>query len=106
MFFIPIHNELVNRVLASHVKVTIDSQKGSGIMFGPDSTHLEYGTHTLIIDSEDRKVRVFSDMDAPESQSSSDWRDVSEKLGELGVKTLSEVPEENWDSVMCAEGSF
>ncbi len=75
-------------------------------MFSPDSKQIEYGTHTLVIDSADRKVRVFSDLDAPEIEASRDWRDVQEKLSELGVKTLIEVPEERSDSVLCAEGAF
>jgi hypothetical protein len=96
----------VNRDPASHVTVTINNNKGSGIMFGPDSTQVEYGSHTLVIDAEDRKVRVFSDLDAPESESSRDWRDVSEKLSELGVRTLSEVPAEQSGNVLCAEGAY
>ena len=75
-------------------------------MFTPDSRQIEYGTHTLVIDPEDRKVRVFSDLDAPESVSSRDWREVQEKLSELGVRTLIEVPEEQSGSMLCAEGAF
>ena len=30
-------------------------------MFGPDSMQVDYGSHTLVIDAEGRKVRVFSD---------------------------------------------
>ena len=75
-------------------------------MFGPDSTQVDYGSHTLVIDAEGRKVRVFSDLDVPEVESSRDWREVQEKLSELGVRTLSEVPSEQSGSVLCAEGSF
>ena len=35
-------------------------------MFGPDSMQVDYGSHTLVIDAEGRKVRVFSDLDVPE----------------------------------------
>lgn len=97
---------LVNRDRASHVNVTIDNNKGSEAMFGPDSTKVDYGSHSLVIDAEDRKVRVFSDLDVPEVESSRDWREVQEKLSELGVRTLSEVPSEQSGSVLCAEGSF
>jgi hypothetical protein len=106
VFFIPICNELVNRDLTSHVTVTVSNNKGRRTMFGPDSQQLEYGTHTLVIDLEDHRVRVFSDLDAPEVESSRDWRDVSEKLSELGVRTLNAVREERQDSMICAEGSF
>ena len=75
-------------------------------MFGPDSTQVDYGSHRLVIDAEGRKVRVFSDLDVPEVESSRDWREVQEKLSELGVRTLSEVPSEQPGSVLCAEGSF
>jgi hypothetical protein len=84
-----------------------NTTKGSIRMaFGPQSQHIDFGSHSLIIDSEDRKVRIFSDLDTPEYQSSRDWRDVSEKLHELGVRDLSEVPSENRDSVLCAEGAY
>jgi hypothetical protein len=75
-------------------------------MFGPDSTQVDYGSHRLVIDAEGRKVRVFSDLDVPEVESSRDWREVQEKLSELGVRTLSEVPSEQSGSVLCAEGSY
>ena len=74
--------------------------------FGPQSEQIEYGSHCLVIDSEDRKVRIFSDLDTPEYQSSRDWRDVSEKLHELGVRELSENPAESRDGVLCAEGAY
>jgi hypothetical protein len=96
----------VNLGPASHVTVRINETKGSGTMFGPDSQQIEYGSHSLVIDTESRKVRVFSDLDAPEFQSSRDWRGVSEKLSELGVRELSEVPSENRDGVLCAEGAY
>jgi hypothetical protein len=97
---------LVNRDPPSHVTVTIKKTKGSATMFGPDSQQIEYGSHSLVIDAEDRRVRVFSDLDAPEFQSSRDWRGVCEKLSELGVRELSEVPSENRDGVLCAEGVY
>ena len=75
-------------------------------MFGPDSMQVDYGSHTLVIDAEGRKVRVFSDLEALEVDSSRDWREVQEKLSELGVRTLNAVPAERPDSVLCAEGSF
>jgi hypothetical protein len=75
-------------------------------MFGPDSMQVDYGSHTLVIDAEDRKVRVFSDLDALEVESSRDWREVQEKLSELGVRTLNAVPAERSGSMLCAEGSF
>jgi hypothetical protein len=96
----------VNRDPARHVNLTIDNNNGSGTMFGPDNVQVDYGSHTLVIDAEGRKVRVFSDLDALEVESSRDWREVQEKLSELGVKTLSEVPSKQPGSVLCAEGSF
>jgi hypothetical protein len=75
-------------------------------MFGPDNKQLDYGSHILVIDDEGRKVRVFSDLDVPEVESSRDWREVQEKLSELGVRTLSEVPAGQSGSMLCAEGSF
>jgi hypothetical protein len=95
-----------NRDFPGRVEVLVINHDRSGIVFSPDSTQIGYGTHTLVIDPEDRKVRVFSNLDAPESESSRDWRDVQEKLSELGVRTLIEVPEEQSDSVFCAEGAF
>ncbi len=64
--------------------------------FGPQSEQIEYGSHSLVIDTEDRKVRVFSSMDTPEAESTRDWEGVSGKLQELGVKALSEVPGVLW----------
>lgn len=75
-------------------------------MFGPDNKQFDCGSHILVVDAESRKVRVFSDLDAPEVESSRDWRDIQEKLSELGVRTLSEVPAEQAGSMLCAEGSF
>jgi hypothetical protein len=49
---------------------------------------------------------VFSDLDVPDIESSRDWREVQEKLSELGVRTLSEVRSEQPGSVLCAESSF
>jgi hypothetical protein len=95
-----------NRDFSGRVEVLVINHDRSGIVFNPDSMQIAYGTHTLVIDPEDRKVRVFSDLDAPEIESSRDWREVQEKLSELGVKTLIEVPEEQSDSVLCAEGTF
>jgi hypothetical protein len=98
---------LVNRDLASHVTVTINHHKGSNAMpFGPDSQQIEYGSHSLVIDAENRKIRVFSSMDAPEAQSNRDWEGVQGKLSELGVTALSEVPEEPVDGILIAEGAY
>jgi hypothetical protein len=104
---IVIQNELVNAEARPRVAVVNNTTKGSiGMAFGPQSQQIEFGSHSLVIDSEDRKVRVFSDLAAPEYESSRDWREVSEKLHELGVRELSEVPSENSDSVLCAEGAY
>ena len=75
-------------------------------MFGPDNKQVDCGSHILVIDAEGRRVRVFSYLDVPEIESSRDWREVQEKLSELGVRTLNEVPLEQSGSVLCAEGSF
>jgi hypothetical protein len=75
-------------------------------MFGADNKQVDCGSHILVIDAESRKVRVFSDLDVPDIESSRDWREVQEKLSELGVRTLSEVRSEQPGSVLCAEGSF
>jgi hypothetical protein len=74
--------------------------------FGSQSQQIEFGSHSLVIDGMDRKVRVFSDLDTPKHEFSRDWQGVSEKLSELGVRELSELPSENRDSVTCAEGEY
>jgi len=104
---LPLFHEPVNRDLASNVTVTVNHDKGSNAMsFGPQSQQIDFGSHAMIIDTDDRKVRVFSDLDTPEYQSSRDWRGVSEKLSELGVRELSEVPSDSGNAVICAEGAY
>jgi hypothetical protein len=74
--------------------------------FSPESEQIDFGSHSVIIDREDRKVRIFSDMGASEIESSRDWRDVQEKLSELGVRTLREFPQQGSAGFLVAEGAF
>jgi hypothetical protein len=76
------------------------------LAFNAESERIEYGSYTVVIDHQDRKVRVFTDLDSPELGSDRDWSEVQAKLGELGVGTLDEVPGEGGERVLVAEGSF
>jgi hypothetical protein len=74
--------------------------------FSPESEQIEYGVHSMIINHEARKVRVFTASDATDAEIPLDWIAVDAKLAELGVETLSEVPEEQYDGILCAGGAF
>jgi hypothetical protein len=97
-----------NRDSRGRVQVVATDQGLSGdlMSFGPQSQQIEYGSHSLVIDAENRKIRLFSSMETPVAESSHDWEGVQGKLSELGVKILSEVAEEQVDGILVAEGAF
>jgi hypothetical protein len=63
-----------------------------------------YGVHTMLVDHEARRVLICSNVEVSDDDYQRDWRDVSEKLSELGVRTLS--PGLSPDGVDIAVGSF
>jgi hypothetical protein len=68
------------------------------------SEEFNYGAHTMLVDYDARQVLICSDVEARDDDYQRDWLDVSEKLSELGVRTLS--PGVSPDGVDIAVGRF
>jgi hypothetical protein len=76
--------------------------------FSPGSEQIDFGIHIMVIDHDERKVRIFSQAHVLEEADQRDWEAVSAKLRELGVTTLSEPDDEHGSDATTdvAEGTF